>query len=138
MENREDLIKQKHEIEHKLCELEFEEKGYMKRVEDLKISYKVYYRTPLGKNIEWQFTIGIPIIEHTNLMKDEKIIIIGIINPREIDNHIFYVYSFKEGKGGVSKDHEYIDIKRKINDKWKTLLPTIEEYLNEREKEEKN
>lgn len=136
MEEKEELLKQKYEITHKLCELEFEEKGFKIKLEKLKIPYKLYYRTPLGKLKDWQETIGIPKKDFNDLIKKNVLIIIGLTNPVEVDSHLYYVFKFPNGKGGYSNTDEYIDIKRKIENKWKTLLPKIEDFLNEEEKEE--
>lgn len=138
MELKEELLKQKYEIIHKLCDLEFEEKGFKKILKEGNIPYKLFYRTPLGKNNQWQITIGIPKKEFNLLIDNKTIIIIGITNPREVDSHIYYVFLPPTGKGGYSTTDEYIDIKRKIENRWEILLPTIEEYLNGKEKEKTN
>lgn len=137
MSELKDLIVQKNKLVHDICELEFEGRGFKERLKKLQISYKLYYRTPTGKHSQWQISVGIPIKEFNKLLQEKILIIIGLTNPREIDTNLFYVFNFKEGKGGTSNDHEYIDIKRRLDERWKCLLPTIEEYLDEKEKETK-
>ena len=137
---KQELLKQKNKILHALCELEFEEKGFKKILDDKQISYKLFYRTPLGKLSQWQMTVGILRQEFNKLMKEEILIIFGLTNPLNVDSFVYYVYNFNEGKGGYSSNDEYIDIKRKnnVNNRWETLLPTIEEFIeNGKEKKEK-
>jgi len=135
---RKELIKQKSEILHKICELEFKEKGFKEKLKQLKIPYKLFYRTPLGKLNQYQETIGIPKKQFDDLMKNKLLIIIGISNPIEVDTHNYYVFNslFQTGKGGSSSFDEYIDIKRKdpTNNRWKILLQNMKEFLNEKEK----
>ena len=130
MEDKIKLLNQKYEILHKLCDLEFEEKGFKKYLDDNKILYKLFYRTPLGKLSQWQTTVGIPKQEFSKLMEENVLIIFGLQNPLIVDSFIYYVFNFKSGKGGYSSRDEYIDIKRKnnVNNRWETLLPTMEEF----------
>jgi len=137
------LIEEKHKLQSQICLLEFEAKGYKEKLEKLDIKYKVFCKTPLGKHIKWQTTIGIPIKEFSLLMKENTLIIIGLSNSLKVDTHIFYVFDYTRLKGGTSGEDEYIDIKRVENkqeecseckkNKSKIIsLPTIEEYLDER------
>jgi len=140
MEEREKLIQQKNELNHKICKLEFKEKGFEERLKNIK--YRLFMRTPLGKNTKnYKLTIGIPREIFWGIVKEKELIIIAIINPLKVNEHIFYVYDHEKDlhfKNGYTPMSEYINYMLMIPENGKDIrkwLRTVEEYLDEKEKE---
>jgi len=124
--NLNELIELKNNLCHQICIKEFKEKGFKDIIEKMNKPYKLFFRNPLGKNIQWQLTVGIPKNDFNSLMKNN-----GLINSLKINSNIYYVLDGSKPSGGYTSEHEYIDIKIKDNttNRWKTLLLTMEEYL---------
>ena len=138
--SKENLIEEKNKLIHEICGLEFKQKGFEERLKIKK--YRLFRRTPLGKNTKnYKLTIGIPSKVFWEIVKEKELIIIAVMNPLKVEEHLFYVYDHEKDshfKNGYAYDSEYINymIMLKEDDKdVRKWLKTIEEYLNETKKE---
>ena len=93
-----EMIKQKNNLNHQICELEFNQKGFNERLKLKNKSYVLFRKTPLGKNTSkfkntiFKKTIGISKSQFWTLIDNNYLIIIGVMNPISVDEHIYYVY----------------------------------------------
>jgi len=141
MEERIKKIEERNKLNHEICELEFEEKGFNKRLENIK--YKLFRKTQLGKNnINYKLTIGILRKQFWYLVQNNYLIIIAIQNPHKVDEHNYYIYDHNKDfgfKNGYTHEDEYINFMLVIKEKDKEgndkdvrrWLRAVEEYLNE-------